>query len=410
MLCKIYDLNNIPLVSGSSYIKWHLVHSIHAEHRGRTSKCSITNHRVDYSFSKHVPSIRISVDKNNCLTDCPLELEVVQEFATTDKITLGFVRLNLSEYIEESETFAKEITFPQRKRSGSNALSSRGSLEATQEQEVEDGIIRRHLMQESKINSTLKVGILMVQTDGDRHFIAPPLKTAPVFGGIAGLMAPDQVEDDVSHMSTGQSFSSFHSPLQVKVPDGSQALPNLAKPRDNSEIQDLYRRTLAASWYSQTSELPADECIEDIFSGGNGWRTKVDSSATASDEEEMHSRTLRPGDFRRMTQHQQQRTHHATHRRAHSGASDKSITTVTGRAGTYYGSERSQRSNSRDGSGGSRDGDRVRDRSGSLVSMVPTMHSDNSRDEAYKRIKEVREADARDDLVAWSLPNHGLAT
>lgn len=39
----------------------------------------------------------------------------------------------------------------------------------------------------------------------------------------------------------------------------------------NGSTQDVYRRTLAASWQLQAGELQADECIEDIFSGGDGW-------------------------------------------------------------------------------------------------------------------------------------------
>lgn len=33
----------------------------------------------------------------------------------------------------------------------------------------------------------------------------------------------------------------------------------------------MYRRTLAASWAAQPGEPRADECIEDIFAGGDGW-------------------------------------------------------------------------------------------------------------------------------------------
>ena len=32
----------------------------------------------------------------------------------------------------------------------------------------------------------------------------------------------------------------------------------------------MYRRALAASWAAQPGELQADECIEDIFAGGDG--------------------------------------------------------------------------------------------------------------------------------------------
>jgi hypothetical protein len=85
-----------------------------------------------------------------------------------EKITLGHVTLNLAEYVDESDM-------------GPDA---------------EEGVTRRYLMQESKINSTLKIGIMMKQIDGERNFSAPALKTAPVFGGIAGIMAGEQTEQD----------------------------------------------------------------------------------------------------------------------------------------------------------------------------------------------------------------------
>lgn len=195
MTLQIYDLNNIPLVSGNSFIKWHLAHSMHAEHRGRTGKCAISNHRVDYGFSKLITGIRISMDKNNNLTECPMEFEILQEFAVAEKITLGYVKVNLAEYVEESESFGREIGSPPRKRSsiGVSPASGEGG-DGLDQRSVEEGIVRRYLMSDSKINSTLKIGILMVQVDGERNFVAPALRTAPVFGGIAGLVAPE-VED-----------------------------------------------------------------------------------------------------------------------------------------------------------------------------------------------------------------------
>lgn len=171
---------------------------MNAEHRGRSIKCPIANHRVDYSFVTLVPSIRISIDRNNQLVECPIEFEVIQEFGVTEKITLGIVRLNLSEYIEESEAFIKDVASPGRMRSGSFGVSP-GRAASTRPRRdsdvVEDGIVRRYLMQDSKVNSTLKIGILMIQVDGERSYIAPPLKTAPVFGGIGGIMS-EAVEDD----------------------------------------------------------------------------------------------------------------------------------------------------------------------------------------------------------------------
>ncbi|KAG6150726.1 hypothetical protein E4U37_005747 [Claviceps purpurea] len=407
---KIFDLNNIPLVSGNSLIKWHLSHSIHAEHRGRTNKCPITNHKVDYAYTKLITGVRISMDKNNNLGECPLEFEILQEFGLTEKITLGHIRLNLSEYIEESESISRDAMSPPSKRNSiaAGALSPTGGRErADSRSGPEEGIVRRYLMQESKINSTLKIGILMVQVDGERNFIAPPLKTAPVFGGIAAFVAPE-VEDDAS------------------------PIPSIAKSRDAAEVQDLYRRTLAASWSRQPNELPADECIEDIFSGGNGWRTKRESHSNhdsdddnnnnnnnnnegggdgdEDDEEEPFGGTLRPSDFRRYANHQRSRSRH---RRPHSACSDRSLSTVTGGGANGPGGRLGHRrggpphvEDSRD----SRDDDAGSSRSGSLGSLAPTLGSSEGglaggRIEAgMRRAREVGEFEVRDDLVAWKLP------
>lgn len=98
----------------------------------------------------------------------------------------------------------------------------------------------------------------MKQTEGDRNFAAPPLRTAPVFGGIAGIMTSEQVDTD----------------------DGNNLPSMSSKARESGKLQDMYRRTLAASWAAQAGELPADQCIEDIFAGGDGW-AKPDGVSTA---------------------------------------------------------------------------------------------------------------------------------
>ena len=87
---------------------------------------------------------------------------------------------------------------------------------------------------------------------------SPPLKTAAVFGGIAGIMTAEQGDpDDLGHM------------------------PSMSKKtRELGKLQDMYRRTLAASWAAQDGELPADKCIEDIFAGGDGWGGETQNSQT----------------------------------------------------------------------------------------------------------------------------------
>ncbi|KAH7158046.1 N-terminal C2 in EEIG1 and EHBP1 proteins-domain-containing protein [Dactylonectria estremocensis] len=367
---------------------------MHAEHRGRTGKCPVANHRVDYSFCTLMPSIRISVDRNNNLAECPIEFEVVQEFAGAEKMTLGSLRLNLSEYVEESEAFTKDVTSPGRMRSNSSGLSSVVGGQRDSDV-VEDGIVRRYLMQDSKVNSTLKLSILMVQVDGERSYIAPPLKTAPVFGGIGGIMG-ESIEDDVG------------------------PVPSISKPRDAAELQDLYRRTLAASWCRQPNELPADECIEDIFNGGNGWKTKPDSGSPVTDEEDedgdaddFRDDAHRPRDRRfGSSPHSQnsllQPNHHLTnghaplpsaparsHRRTPSNSSDKSVSTVTVTPHGHH-------------SHPGRKNVRIHelDHSRSLASLTSsmTLDSDALRDTGMKRSRDVPEFDVRNDLIAWRLP------
>ncbi|KAF4465120.1 hypothetical protein FALBO_8034 [Fusarium albosuccineum] len=393
---KIYDLNNVPLVSGQSFIKWHLAHSMNAEHRGRTAKCPIANHRVDYGFVTLVPSIRISIDRNNNLTECPIDFEVVQEFGITEKISLGVVRLNLSEYVEESEAFVKDVSSPGRMRSGSIGVSPTRSATSRPRRDsdvIEDGIVRRYLMQDSKVNSTLKIGILMVQVDGERSYIAPPLKTAPVFGGIGGIMG-ESVEDEVG------------------------PVPSISKPRDAAELQDLYRSVLSASWCRQPTELSAEEVIEDIFSGGNGWKTKPhnaspDTDGDDDDDDDLdHRDTLRPRDVRRIT-------HHNIHHHQHHGATNNRTPSPTHAHPNHHppgNSHRRSPSNSSDKSFSTvtvtpahrRKGVRIHelDHSRSLASMTSTMSlsSDVLREVGYKGTREVREDDLRNDLIAWHLP------
>jgi hypothetical protein len=160
-------------VTGTSFIKWHLPHSTSAEHRGRTEKCAIKDHKVFYDYGISVP-VRMTVDKGGMLQESWIELEVIQEYSAGgrgERIILGFVRLNLAEYVESSELAAAE---------------------------GEDGVTRRYLMQESKINSTLKISIYMRQIEGDKNFVAPPLKTAQVFSGIAGIVSGEQGDAEES--------------------------------------------------------------------------------------------------------------------------------------------------------------------------------------------------------------------
>ena len=172
-----------------------------------------------YDYDKTTP-VRLVVGKDQMLQETWIHFDVIQEYQSagrSERIALGSVKLNLAEYVEAS-------------RNGQG--------------QGESGMVsRRYLMQDSKINSTLKIEIAMKHIEGDKNYKAPPLRTAPVFGGIAGIMSQEaaEVSEDVGHMP---SLSS--------------------KSRELGELQDMYRRTLAASWAAQpgVSSLSRATCLQ----------------------------------------------------------------------------------------------------------------------------------------------------
>lgn len=274
---RIIDLNNVPLVSGTSFIKWHLPSSKAAEDRGRTSKCLIKDHRVVYDYEKPLP-VRLTVAKDGMLQECSIHFEVLQEYSAGgrgERIALGHIKLNLAEYVESSEAPS-----PTRENGDDG-----------------QGVVRRYLMQDSKINSTLKVGIHMKHTEGTREYYAPSLRTAPVFGGIAGIITSSEPA------STTHGVAS-HSNGAEGGHDGLDTVPSLSSTnKETGEMQDMYRRTLAAYWAAQPGELKADECIEDIFAGGDGWGKTGQPQGASRDQSQPGSGTSTPnpdGDLQSM--------------------------------------------------------------------------------------------------------------
>ncbi len=95
-------------------------------------------------------------------------------------------------------------------------------------------------------------------------------------------------------------------------------MPTISKSRDHGELQDMYRRALAASWAAQLDELPADQCLEDIFNGGDGWK----HGEKATTPRIMHHEDN--------GEDQQRHRHHRT-QSGTSTKSSKSQSTITGK-------------------------------------------------------------------------------
>lgn len=131
-------MNNVP-ISGRSVVKWHIGNSgPTAQHRGWTNKCYINDHKVAFNYEKQM-QVRMTIDKNGYLEETAAYFEIIQEYSLAgrgESITLGHIKLNLAEYCDAGDG------------------------------EGDEGVVRRYLMQESKINSTLKVKNLRVYMHG----------------------------------------------------------------------------------------------------------------------------------------------------------------------------------------------------------------------------------------------------
>ncbi|KAJ5085804.1 hypothetical protein N7532_010575 [Penicillium argentinense] len=200
--------------NGVAWVRWRLPSAVAAEHQGHTEKATLSDHRAYWNYEKS-------------LTDCDINFEIIQEFHnSSEKNVLGKIKLNLAEYVDKVEE--------------------------------DEGVVRRYLMFDSKVNSTVKIGIAMRQIEGDRVFTTPHLKSATVFGGIAGVV---------------------HSSEPVDSDELGQMPSINTKSRETADMQDLYRRTLAASWTSRSCDLPADKMIEELFSGGGSWNIEAHNFA-----------------------------------------------------------------------------------------------------------------------------------
>lgn len=179
-------------------------------------------------------------------------------------------------------------------------------------------------------------------------------------------------------------------------------MPLLTRSREAGELQDMYRRVLAASWGAQAGELLADQCIEDIFTGGDGWGSKH-----AQDEVPTPRQHTRPGaqqsqqsdedEYEHLHQHKPH--HHHYHNRTRSSSSSRSMSTITGKSmGASIGQNYTK--------SGERPG-HVRGSSRSSIDSQQHGSSSEGSDQGifgFKRLQELNEFALRDDLMAWKLP------
>ena len=212
---QIHDIFNIPLVTGYIFVKWHIHGSSRAESRGKTDHAVIREHKAAWEDYVAKSEVKISVGKQEMLNELPLHFEVHQEMhGGRDRMQLGNLSLNLAEYVQSQE-----------------------------------GETRRYLLQESKVNSTIRLTLWMKQISGYTAFKAPELRKVNMFHGITTLLADNAEAGGVTEEDSAK--------LQMSVDQHSN---------------DVYKRTFTAQWRMQAGELTPFEVVEDIFRGGTGWK------------------------------------------------------------------------------------------------------------------------------------------
>lgn len=184
-----------------------------------------------------------------------------------------------------------------------------------------------------------------------------------MFGGIAGIMTAEQGD-----------------------PDDTGNVPSLStKTRELGKLQDIYRRTLAASWAAQDGELPADQCIEDIFAGGDGWGKSKASSGMTSPKPSGGSTDGNESDGDRSTLK-------AHKRGASSGFGKHSPSKPKGHIRNTSRSIKNTDTSSVSG----------------RASIEQQVHSstDEAQPQKFRKPNELDEFTAREDLKSWEIPAH----
>lgn len=98
-----------------------------------------------------------------------------------------------------------------------------------------------------------------------------------VFGGIAGVVSTEQGETD-----------------------GLGQVPSInTKSNEVAGMQDIYRRTLAASWSSRVGDPPADKLIEGLFSGSSTLPSGTQSGRAGQPAEDSNEISSNDTDSRR---------------------------------------------------------------------------------------------------------------
>lgn len=147
----------------------------------------------------------------------------------------------------------------------------------------------------------------------------------------------------------------------------------------------MYRRALAASWAAQAGDLPADQCIEDIFAGGDGWKDKQEQGKLPKAREQYNHHGHRRGDS--IGRHIDEDTETRSQKRGH-GRTSSGTTLQDAKTASRHGPGKAEAVQG----------------PGSPVNREGRSSGSEPELGGFKHAHEVNELEMREDLVAWRLP------
>ncbi|KAI8076737.1 N-terminal C2 in EEIG1 and EHBP1 proteins-domain-containing protein [Halteromyces radiatus] len=223
----IQDITNVPLVSGSYFVKWKLQKA--SQSTGITTKEHIKEHCVVWSFPV-TTTAELVISKQHLLTPCELKLEIFQQVGGSNAKQMGSLSINLSEYATSGF------------------------------------ITKRYLLEECKFNSFIKLSIEMKQiTNVDEPFSVPPLTKPPRQTDISVMIsntASEKKEDSsIAHSISGSTSerSMQHHSNGILKSQSTLSLPQFCRNKpfftDDPSPQDLVEQL-----FTPKSDLETTSC------------------------------------------------------------------------------------------------------------------------------------------------------
>lgn len=178
-----------------------------------------------------------------------------------------------------------------------------------------------------------------------------------VFSGIAGVLASEQgTHDDLGRVASINT-----------------------KSRETGDLQDTYRRTLAATWSCREDELPPDELVETLFAGGSGLEAPIATTPYTRFQVDDYDESASMSDTDSRRTVQDARLSPAFDKRPQSSSSTTSL-------------NESKSSDTLIASSGK----------GSIQQQVYSTNREKMR-RANRHAREISEFDVREDLKSWEI-------